>query len=405
MSSINSHFFEALHKEQWKEVRLGDLCLKIDYGYTTSATLQDTGIKFLRITDIVPPQINWDSVPYCNIDSKNLEKYLLEIGDIVIARTGATAGYNKYIKEKIKCIFASYLIRFRVNLNIANPHFVNYCLQNRDWTEFVNGALGGSAQPNINAKQMSDFRFKLPPLNVQQQIAEILSSFDDKIDLLHRQNKTLESLALTLFRHYTTNKELDSVIGNIVSLQAGFAFKSKDFQNFGNNKIIKIKNIQNSIIDILNTDFVGENIVNSLDSKFKILSGDILFGMTGAEIGKMGIVPQNSNSLWLNQRVGVLREKVGNTKFLAYLQLTSEIGFDYIINAASGSAQPNISAKDIENCPFYSLSTKELFSLSLQIKPLFDKIIQNLGTILSLQQMRDMLLSKILNEKVEVRDE
>ena len=219
--------------------------------------------------------------------------------------------------------------------------------------------------------------------------------------MLHRQNKTLESLALTIFRHYTANKELDSTIGDIVSLQAGFAFKSKDFQNFGENRIIKIKNIQNSVIDIMNTDFVAENIVNSLDNKFKILSGDILFGMTGAEIGKMGIVPQNNNSLWLNQRVGVLREKVDNTKFLAYLQLASEIGFDYIINAASGSAQPNISAKDIENCPFYSLSTKELFSISLQIKPIFDKIIQNLGTALSLQQMRNMLLSKILNGKME----
>ena len=378
IAPFHSNFFESLHKEQWQEVRLGEVAY-FQRGYDLPKTQMRKGIYPVAGSNGI--------IGYHDVATTKAPC-------ITIGRSGNIGKPKFYNKDFWAHNTALFVKDFFGN----NEKFIFYLLKTMDFSNLNSG----SAVPTLNRNYIHNLQILLPPLKVQQQIAEILSSFDDKIDLLHRQNKTLESLALTLFRHYTTNKELDSVIGDIVSLQAGFAFKSKDFQNFGNNKIIKIKNIQNSIIDILNTDFVGENIVNSLDSKFKILSGDILFGMTGAEIGKMGIVPQNSNSLWLNQRVGVLREKVGNTKFLAYLQLTSEIGFDYIINAASGSAQPNISAKDIENCPFYSLSTKELFSLSLQIKPLFDKIIQNLGTVLNLRQIRNMLLSKILNGKMEV---
>ena len=379
VAPFHSHFFESLHKEQWQEVRLGEIA-EIKTG---KGNVQDS------VNDGVYPFFDRSQ------KIKKSHKFIFDSEAIIVAGEGKDF-IPRYYKGRFDLHQRCYAI-FNV---MQNAKYIYYAIYNQK--DVFKSIAVGSTVMSLRLNHFTDFTIPLPPLKVQQQIAEILSSFDDKIDLLHGQNKTLESLALTLFRHYTTNKELDSVIGDIVSLQAGFAFKSKDFQNFGNNKIIKIKNIQNSIIDILNTDFVGENIVNSLDNKFKILSGDILFGMTGAEIGKMGIVPQNNNSLWLNQRVGVLREKVGNTKFLAYLQLTSEIGFDYIINAASGSAQPNISAKDIENCPFYSLSTKELFSLSLQIKPLFDKIIQNLGIILSLQQMRDMLLSEILNDKMGV---
>jgi type I restriction enzyme S subunit len=66
----------------------------------------------------------------------------------------------------------------------------------------VDGIKGGSAQPGANAKQFASFEFFLPPLPEQRAIAEVLSSLDDKIDLLHRQNKTLEQMAETLFRQW-----------------------------------------------------------------------------------------------------------------------------------------------------------------------------------------------------------
>ena len=155
------------------------------------------------------------------------------------------------------------MVILRPNIDKVVSQFLLYAILSSK--ENITNLVSGSAQPQLPIKDLINLTIPLPPLTTQQKIAEILSSFDDKIDLLHRQNKTLESLALTLFRHYSTHKELDSIIGDIIALQSGYAFKSKDFQNFGKDRILKIKNIQNSVIDIINTDFVNENISKILD--------------------------------------------------------------------------------------------------------------------------------------------
>ncbi|WP_279129268.1 restriction endonuclease subunit S [Helicobacter winghamensis] len=386
-------FLQSLHKEQWQEVRLGE------------------------VAEINPKETLRKHYLYKKVAMDNLEPYTKKVysfgiesfnggakfrnGDTLLARitpcleNGKTA-FVDFLQDDEIAFGSTEFIVLREKATISDKDFLYYLARSKHFREVaIKSMTGSSGRERVQIEVLRDFTFLLPPLTIQQKIAEILSSFDDKIDLLHRQNKTLESLALTLFRHYSTYKELDSIIGDIVALQSGYAFKSKDFQNFGKDRILKIKNIQNSIIDIINTDFINENISKILDSKFRIFGGDILFGMTGAEIGKMGIVPKNNETLWLNQRVGVLRGKFKGAKYLAYLHLTSAFGFDYIINAASGSAQPNISAKDIENCPFYCFTESELQSISSQISPFFEKIIQNSGAILTLQAMRDILLKAI----------
>ena len=94
---------------EWKEFKLGDLCDSIDYGFTTSAKHEPVGPKFLRITDIVSGHINWDNVPYCDVNQTNLGKYLLHDEDIVVARTGASTGSSMFISNPPKAVFASYL--------------------------------------------------------------------------------------------------------------------------------------------------------------------------------------------------------------------------------------------------------------------------------------------------------
>jgi len=101
-------------KDLWGKVSLENIS-KMQYGFTASAKEKLEGPKFLRITDIVKDNINWSTVPYCEIDENNYQKYKLGNGDIVIARTGATAGYAKLIKNPPSAVFASYLIRLKFN--------------------------------------------------------------------------------------------------------------------------------------------------------------------------------------------------------------------------------------------------------------------------------------------------
>ena len=194
----------------------------------------------------------------------------------------------------------------------------------------------------------------------------------------------------------------DSTIEQLVCIQNGYAFKSKDFKEEGTQGVIKIKNISGGIIDIENTDFVDKVIADSVQERFRIKTGDILIAMTGAEIGKLGIIPKTNKNLWLNQRVGLLKERYQGSKYLAYLQLKSEFGQDYIENVATGSAQPNISGIGIENCGFPKLSEEQIIKYSNQIGELYEKIISNLGQIRTLSAMRDTLLPKLMNGEVKI---
>ncbi|EAH5372109.1 TPA: restriction endonuclease subunit S [Campylobacter jejuni] len=284
--------------------------------------------------------------------------------------------------------------------NLTTSRFLYYWLKNN--VEYLKNFSVGTTFAEISGQIVKEIEILLPPLEEQRQIAAILSSIDDKIELLHEQNKTLEELAQTLFVNWFKDREFNSTISDFISIQNGFVFKSKDFIDYGDNGVIKIKNISNGIVDIVNTDKISQNTINEVNNKFNINSGDILFAMTGAEIGKMGIVPSTNKKLWLNQRVGMLKERFLGARFLAYIHLTSEFGYDYVINSATGSAQENISATDIENCPFVKLTSEEIVSYSKQLNDFFEKIIFNLGEIQTLENMRDILIPKLLNGEIKI---
>ncbi|MDP2158979.1 MAG: restriction endonuclease subunit S, partial [Flavobacterium sp.] len=114
---------ETIIPKDWKIVNLKSISESIQYGYTESSSKVENGPKFLRITDIQDNKVNWEDVPYCKIDEIIKSKYLLKEGDLVFARTGATVGKSFLIKGKIpEAVFASYLIRVRVNLEINEKY-------------------------------------------------------------------------------------------------------------------------------------------------------------------------------------------------------------------------------------------------------------------------------------------
>ena len=328
-----------------------------------------------------------------------------ELNDIIFTAVG-TIGQVGIISNNQK--FEKYIIsnkqlRLTVDKNIILPLFAYYWFASPLMVDIIKQRNTGSSVPLINLSVLKSLNIPVPPLPEQRAIASVLSSLDDKIDLLHRQNKTLEQMAETLYESWIFEKESNSTIKDLIDIQNGYAFKSKSFQDFGHHRVLKIKNISGSIVDIQTTDYVDEKIVLKIDKRFKIKAGDILFAMTGAKIGKMGIIPQTEYSLWLNQRVGLFKEKYRGSRFLAYLHLKSDFGVDYIENTATGSAQPNISGTGIENCEFPKLTERQIKNYSEQLNVLFEKVIFNLGQIRTLEKLRDTLLPKLMSGEVRVK--
>lgn len=366
---------------EWKEYKLGDVCSRLSSG---------KGIKSDFITTQGKYPVWGGNGVRGFTNTSNFSGRCCIIG-----RQGAYCGNVHFFEGD------AYMTEHAV-VAVGNELADSYFLACQLSLMHLENLSAQSAQPGISVKTLSNQIVSLPPLPTQRRIASILSSLDDKIDLLHRENATLEQMTETLFKELVLNKENEGTLEQIISIQNGYAFKSKDFKDVGTHKVIKIKNISDSIVNIDTTDFIDDNAIMGLSPKFKIYGGDILIAMTGAEIGKLGIIPQNDKSLWLNQRVGLLVEKLKGSKYLAYLQLKSDFGQDYIENTATGSAQPNISGIGIEKCGFPIFKQENLIQISLQIGELYDKIIFNLGQINLLKDTRDFLLPKLISNEIKL---
>ena len=183
---------ESVVEKPWVQCSLADVCSEINYGLTASASDTAIGPRFLRITDIVSGQLDWNTVPYVLADEETIAKYRLHDGDIVIARTGASTGSSFYVKNPPVAIFASYLVRLQAKPDF-DSRFISYYLKSEKFGEFIRGVLGDkSAQPNASASTMTAAPFSAPKdLKEQCTIANILGTLDDKVELNRRMNQTL----------------------------------------------------------------------------------------------------------------------------------------------------------------------------------------------------------------------
>ncbi|MDD9997351.1 MAG: restriction endonuclease subunit S [Rhodospirillaceae bacterium] len=189
--------------DEWRVGKLADVCESIDYGFTASAIDHPIGPKFLRITDIVQSALNWREVPYVQASESDANKFKLYDGDIVIARTGATTGESRFIRNPPNAVFASYLVRLRINRK-NDARFISYWLKSPAFRGFLQGVLGDkSAQPNASASTMTQAPIRIPAKSeTQREIAAILGALDDKIELNRRMNETLESMARAIFKDW-----------------------------------------------------------------------------------------------------------------------------------------------------------------------------------------------------------
>jgi type I restriction enzyme S subunit len=172
--------------ESWEESNFGKFTVS-QYGYTEKAHWEKIGPKFLRITDIQDNKVDWDEVPWCPIDEDGMKQYAVEIGDIMIARTGATTGKSYLICDDVEAVFASFLIRLKVvNKNLDYNYLYGY-MQSEDYWRQITDFSSGIAQPGVNASKLKQIKFKCPTLPEQHEIVRLIN------DLLARERSAQQA--------------------------------------------------------------------------------------------------------------------------------------------------------------------------------------------------------------------
>ena len=170
----NTHYEEELPfniPENWVWCRLGEITKIIQYGVSKSAKSEGL-YRLLRITDIQYNKVIWENVPFTDIKEKDAENFILENGDFLFARTGATVGKSYLVEDLVeKSVFASYLIRISLLPN-NNINYIKYFFNSEFYWQQISEKSIGIGQPNVNGTSLKKLFLPLPPLAEQHRIVE-----------------------------------------------------------------------------------------------------------------------------------------------------------------------------------------------------------------------------------------
>ena len=321
---------------------------------------------------------------------------------------------------------------FRGKKKISDSDFVYYLSREPFFRQFSeSNMIGTSGRQRIAKEAFENLQLELPPLQEQKAIASILSALDDKIENNLAMNKTLEDMAMALYKHWFldfgpfqegefVDSELGMIpegwevksIGNFIDYKKGYAFKSKWYLPAGKS-IVRVSDTTHNSIDLTSCNKISDQKAIEFEN-FALRTNDVIIATVGSwppnydsVVGKVVRVPISANGCLLNQNAVKLQMNINDRNFqsILYFTLKNEKFLKYIVNRAQGSAsQASIKLTDIFDykIPFYSIDN--FISFSFEIDSFVELQNQLTEENQVLANLRDTLLPKLINGEVRVKD-
>lgn len=420
-----------MQKNNWKKCKLGDVCELIGGFAFKSKSFGAFANKVIKIANIQPPYVDdkLEGVDLSNYNVEKLKKYLINYNDFCLAMTGATIGKLGRYKSKLSAYLNQRVLTFRPSTDVDKDFLYHY-LSLDFFQRFINNHIDSeTAQPNISATSIGQFELLLPPLDEQKRIAEILGSLDDKIELLQKQNKTLEDMAKATFkswfvdfdvvrakqkgrpkadimREYHLTEELydlfpssfaDSPLGPIPS---GWEVKTLgDVVVCHDSKRIPLSNRERSEKQGPYPYYGATSIMDHVENY--LFDGIfLLLGEDGSVVKPDGtpFLQYVFGKIWVNNHAHVLQGK-GNirTEYL-YLFLSDVQIQPYV----TGAVQAKLNQKNMNSIPLCVANEEIIKIFQGNIDIVFTKIRANLKQIQTLTELRDTLLPRLISGKIRV---
>jgi type I restriction enzyme S subunit len=393
----------------WKESTLGAVSEVQTGPFGSQLHMADyarAGTPIITVEHLGENNVLHQNLPLVsNQDRDRLKKYLLRAGDIVFSRVGSV-DRRAYISEREDgWMFSGRLLRVRALPDIVCARYLSYYFGLESFREYIRMVAVGATMPSINTTILSEAPLVFPPLAEQQAIAEVLSSLDDKIDLLHRQNETLEQLAETLFRQWFVEGE--EVIGEEEPLERYFDFLEgpglRHWQyTLSGVKFINIRLIDNGEIKTATANYVSEDDAYGRYKHFLLQEKDMVVSTSGT-LGKTAIVRSYHLPMMLNTSVIRFRPKDGISYPFLYQYLQSKSFIDHLEATASGSVQANFGPTHLKQMRVAFPAKKEIAAYCNRTQAFYEKLSQNYLQIKNLQTIRDTLLPKLMSGIIRIK--
>jgi len=363
---------------RWKKQKIGDI-VTLEYGKSL-ANYQADGGKY--------------DVFGTNGKIGTTETYLYDKPSIIIGRKGA---YRETHLSESPFFVIDTAFYTKNKINELDTIFLYYWFKKID----INEMDSGSAIPSTSRDEVYDLDIYLPRLSEQTEIARILKNLDNKIDLLHRQNKTLETMAEALFRQWfiVDQKDSNSIkVSDVAEINPDTISGSYPY----------------SVIEYLDTGSITKGIIEQYQeyslseapsrAQRIVKKDDIVYSLVRPIQRHYGILDSIKQNTIVSTGFCVIRCKELWTHFI-YLLLTLDENVEYFDMVAEGStsAYPSLRPSDISNFEFALPDQEKLKQFSKISIDTWRKIMANKNQIANLTAARDALLPKLLSGEVRVK--
>jgi type I restriction enzyme S subunit len=388
---------------KWKEILLTDITTKIGDGLHGTPIYDNNGeYYFINGNNLSNGKILIKDETQ-RVSKAEFEKHSKILNDrTLLLGINGTIGNLAYYQNEMVILGKSACY---INLNDeVDKRFIYYTFLSKHFQNYIEGIATGTTIPNVPLKGIREYSLKIPPLPEQAAIAEVLSSLDDKIDLLHRQNKTLEQLAETLFRQWFVVEADESweekkllELGNII---CGKTPSKKIHQYFvGKIPFIKIPDMHDKTFLFDTIDSLSENGADS--QKNKTLPAK---SICVSCIATVGLVSMNVFPSQTNQQINSIIPSKDIYRFFLYLKMKS-MKDELLAMASGGTATDNLNTGNFSNIDITLPNEIVLNEFDEIVSPMFEKIYTNQTQIRTLTQLRDTLLPKLMSGEVRVGKE
>ena len=360
-------------------------------------------------------------------DKKRLSKYLLQEGDIVFSRVGSVDRCSYVTSAENDWLFSGRCLRVRCGNN-CHPLFLYYYFCKESVKQYIKSIAVGATMPSINTKLMAEIPILLPKLEEQRCIADILSSFDDKIELNRRINDNLEQQAQALFKAWFVDFEpfrdgefVNSVLGSTPK-ELPITYIENIPHNIESGKrpkggatligvpSIGAENIKGlGYYDYSKTKYIPEEYAQTI-KKGKINGYELLIYKDG---GKPGYFIPNFtifgegfpfNEMYINEHVFLLDLMDCGYNVFAYFYMQTPYIMNQLNSIGGKAAIPGINTKDVECLPIYSNESPYVKKFGEIVLPFIKTILSNSLENAKLAKVRDSLLPKLMSGELKINE-
>ncbi len=387
----------------WKTYKLGEVAIKLGDGLHGTPKYDNEGeYYFINGSNLIEGRIIVTSNTK-RVSEEEYNKYKKDLSDrtILLGINGTIGNIALYNNEK--CVLGKSACYINVD-DKFDKLFIKYVLLNDGFQNYIKTNATGTTIKNVGLKLIREYEALIPSeIEEQTQIASILSSLDDKIELNLQMNQTLENMAQAIFKEWFVNFNFPGFDGKMENgLPMGWRMgKLGDMILNFDSKRVPLSSRQRDERQGEYRYYGAASIVDYIDD-FIFDGTYLLMGEDGTVITDEGfpVLQYVWGKFWVNNHTHVLQGKTPYSTEYIYMLLNETP----INNIVTGAVQPKINQGNLNRIACLIPTENILFQFDKVIKPIFEKVKSLEDQNQTLTQLRDSLLSKLMSGKITVKN-